>query len=400
MVKEAVLVVALLAMGGMTAEASTLPQSKEKSAAQERYQKVWEKIYGGKDDDIAYDIVPLEHGESAIVGTCKSFAAQSKDICVSRMRADGQMMWTILLGGKRYDEGRAITRAADGNLFVLGMTKSFSKDYDRDIYVAKIDLKGELLWQKSIGGTRDEQPGGIAGLDDGGVMVVGDTESYGKRYRDIYIAKLNKEGKLVFARTVGGEKRDEAHDITRLSDGNLALVGVRVTRKNYEEFFVMKLDQEGKQLWAKTFGEYDDDSLESVTATPDGGMVAVGKTRSYGSEQTDLTVMRLSAEGRVLWHKVYGFKYYEYANAVTMTRDGGFMVAGGTSTLGKGSHSVYMLALDGNGKLLWSHVYGDKQRDVAHGIARMSDGTLVSVGESDSYSRAKNFHMIKVRPLN
>jgi len=364
----------------------------------EVYTKVWEKIYGGLEDDVAQGIVALENGESAIVGTCKSFDAQESDICVSRMGADGQMLWTILLGGEKEDEGRAISRAADGNLFVLGRTKSFSQNYDRDIYVAKISLEGKLLWQKAMGGSRDENPGGIVGTDDGGVIFAGDTESFGKRYRDIYYGKLTQEGKIVFARTIGGKKTDEAHGLTRLKDGTIALVGMRdVNRVNYEDFFIMKMNQQGKILWTKTFGDYDDDSLEGVSATMDGGLVAVGKTRSYGSEQTDLTVMKLNANGKVIWHKIYGFKYYEYGNAVTMTQDGGFMLAGGTSTLGKGSHSVYMLALDKNGALLWSHVYGERNRDIAYGIARMSDGSVVTVGESDSFSRAKDFYMIKVK---
>ena len=400
MLKQKWALVGLILLLTVGIEANKIPQEKKTLVKKkEVYQKVWEKIYGGEDDDIAYGIVALENGESAIVGTCKSFDAQRTDICVSRMSADGKMKWTILLGGKKEDEGKAIARAADGNLFILGMTKSLAKDYDRDIYVAKVTLEGKLLWQKAIGGDRDENPGGIAGTDDGGVMIVGDTESFGKRYRDIYIAKLTKEGKTVFARTIGGKKTDEAHALTRMKDGNFALVGMRESSgKGYEEFFAMKIDQNGKSLWTKTFGDYDDDSLESVTATMDGGIVAVGKTRSYGSEQTDLTVMKLSSEGKILWHKIYGFKYYEYGNAVTMTREGGFMLAGGTSTLGKGSHSVYMLALDKNGSLLWSHVYGGDDRDIAYAMALMSDGSVITVGQSESFSRSKGFYMIKVAP--
>ena len=399
MLRQIYVTVVLVSLSTMALHANKIPTDPnvKKVVKKEAYKKVWEKVYGGKDDDIAHDIVALENGESAIVGSCKSFEAERTDICVSRLGVDGQMKWTILLGGKKEDEGKAITRSADGNLFVLGMTKSLSKNYDRDIYVAKVTLEGKVLWEKAIGGDRDEAPGGIAGLDDGGVMIVGDTESFGKKYRDIYIAKLTKEGKTVFARTIGGAKTDEARDLTRLSDGNLALVGMREVSKAYEEFFVMKFDQNGKSIWTKTFGEYDDDSLESVTATADGGLVAVGKTRSYQSEQTDLTVMKLSKEGKVLWHKIYGFKYYEYGNAVTLTTDGGFMLSGGTSTLGKGSHSVYVLALDSNGALQWSHVYGDERRDIAYGLALMSDGSVISVGQSDSFSHSQNFYMIKIK---
>ena len=106
--------------------------------------------------------------------------------------------------------------------------------------------------------------------------------------------------------------------------------------------------------------------------------------------------MKINGRGKTVWHKIYGFKYYEYGEAVATTRDGGFMLVGGTNTLGKGNHSVYVLALDKTGELIWSHVYGDERKDVGHGVARMSDGSMLVVGESNSFKRAKNFFMIKL----
>jgi hypothetical protein len=73
------------------------------------------------------------------------------------------------------------------------------------------------------------------------------------------------------------------------------------------------------------------------------------------------------------------------------------MLAGGPNTLGKGNHSVYVLALDKSGELIWSHVYGDERKDVAHGVARMSDGSMIVVGETNSFRREKNFYLIKLR---
>jgi len=394
--------VGVMVLLSMEAYAISIPQEKKPTPEKkEVYKKVWEKLYGGEDDDIAYGIVALDNGESAIVGTCKSFGAERTDICVTRLSADGESKWRLMLGGAKEDEGKAIARSNDGNLYILGMTKSMAENYDRDIYIAKISLEGKLLWEKAMGGDRDEAPGGLVGTDDGGVMLVGDTESFGKGYRDIYIAKLKKDGETVFARTIGGKKTDEARGIARMNDGKYALVGVRDNgSKGYEEFFVMKFDEAGNSIWNKTFGEYDDDSLSSVAPTADGGIVAVGKTRSYGSEQEDLTVMKLSSNGKVLWHKVYGFKYNEYGHAITTSKNGQVFVAGGTSTLGKGSHSVYMLALDNNGGLLWSHVYGDDDRDIAHGITRLSDDSIIAVGQSESYSRSKGFYMIKIKANN
>ena len=370
---------------------------KESTLKKDTYIAEWQTIYGGKEDDIAYGIIALEEGDSAVVGTCKSFDAKRTDICVTRMTAKGKMKWRLWLGGKKKDEGKAISRASDGNILVLGHSNSFSANYDYDLHIAKVSLEGKLIWEKNIGGDRDEFAGGIAGTDDGGALIVGSSESYGAGDKNAYIAKLDKNGKLISAHTVGGVKNDVATALTRTRDGKFVMVGHReIERAGDADFFVLKMDQHGKQIWAKTYGGEYEDTLEGVTATVDNGIVAIGKTRSYGSEQSDLTVMKYDVNGKLIWHKIYGFKYYDYGNAVATTRDGGFILAGGTNSLGRGNHSMYILALDKAGELIWSHVYGDERKDVAHGAARMSDGSIIVVGESNSFKRAKNFYMIKL----
>ena len=372
-------------------------EKKEKVKQEDPYHAVWKKTYGGDEGDIAYGITALDNGDSVMVGTCKSFGAKQTDICVSRMNDKGEMAWRLMLGGAKVEDGKAIIRTADGNLMVLGSTKSYAKNYDRDLYVAKISPQGNVIWEESFGGDRDEFAGGIAETDDGGAIVVGDTTSYGKGYKDIYIAKLNKDGKLDSSFIVGGKKEDSAHALTRTKDGNMVLVGYRESgRAGNTDFFIMKIDQNGKKIWSQTYGGDRSDELNGVAATEDGGIVATGSTYSYNSENTDLSVMKLNADGTILWHKIYGFKYYEYGNDVTTTVDGGVMVAGGTNTLGKGDHSAYLIALNDTGEVVWSHVYGNRGKDGVNAITRLSDGNMIAVGESDSYSRATKIYMIKI----
>ena len=229
------------------------------------------------------------------------------------MTSKGNMKWRLWIGGKKKDEGKAISRAADGSILILGQSKSFSKNYDYDLHVAKISLDGKLIWEKNIGGEQDEFAGGIAGTDDGGALIVGSSESYGEGGKNVYIAKLSTDGKLISAHTVGGEKNDVATALTRTREGTFVAVGYReIERAGDSDFFIMKLDQNGKKLWDKTYGGQYEDKLNGVTATVDGGIVAIGATRSYGSEQSDLTVMKYDASGKLIWHKIYGFKYVYY----------------------------------------------------------------------------------------
>jgi uncharacterized delta-60 repeat protein len=372
------------------------PTKKEVKPA---FKTLWEKTYGGSDDDIANGVTMLENGEFAIVGECKSAGAIRDDICVSRTDSKGYTKWRTLIIGEKEDKGMAISRAKDGNLLVLGSGKSFNDNGDRDLLVAKLSLDGKVLWRKSFGGDRDEYAGGIAGTKDGGVLAVGSTESFSKKgYKDILIIRLDKNGKKISERAIGGKRGEEAKALTRTADGNFMMVGSReVSRSGDSDFFLLKLDQNGKKIWAKTFGGNDLDVLNAVAPTPDGGIVATGTTRSFGSKQTDLSVMYFNKDGKLIWHKIYGYDGYEKGNAITMTKNGDFMVAGATNSMGEGEYDSYVIALNSKGSLIWSKLYGGRENDIAHGITRTSDGGIVIVGESDSFKRSKDFYMIKLK---
>ncbi|MEA3455399.1 MAG: hypothetical protein U9R26_02720 [Campylobacterota bacterium] len=375
-------------------------QAAEVQAAEKKptFEKVWQETYGDNDTDRAMAVVALENGDVAVAGTCKSFDAQQSDICVTRLNAKGKTVWRKMLGGKNMDQASGISRSKDGSILVTGTSRSFSKNRDRDIYVAKISLEGKGIWQTTFGKERAEYGRAIAGTDDGGAVVVGETESFGNGYKDIYIIKIDKDGGMLSEQKMGGEKEELVRGLTRTRDGSLVMVGSReIDRAGDSDFFVLKMDQNGKKIWARTYGGEYEDILNAVTPTLDGGIVAAGTTRSWGSKQTDLSVLKFSKDGKLIWHKIYGYKRYDFANAVTVTREGDFVIAGGTDSMGEGVYDVYIIALDRDGELFWSGLYGDRNTDVAHGITRTSDGSIVVVGESDSYSNAKDFFLLKLQ---
>jgi len=389
----------ILILAGLVATAGILNAAVvKKIQKQPTFEKVWQNVYGGNDTDRAKGVVALEGGDVAVVGTCKSFGAQQSDICVERVDTNGKIIWRKMLGGKNIDIGAGISRAADGSLFIVGTSRSFSKKRDRDIYVAKLSLDGKGLWQATFGRERAEYGRAIAGTDDGGALVVGETESFGNGYKDIFIVRIDKDGHMLSEKKVGGEKEELVRGLTRTLDGSLVLVGSReIDRVGDSDFFVMKMDQNGKKIWARTYGGEYEDVLNAVTPTLDGGIVAAGSTRSWGSKQTDLTVLKFSKDGKLIWHKIYGYKRYDFANAVTVTREGDFVIAGGTDSMGEGVYDIYVIALDRNGELFWSGLYGDRNTDIAHGITRTADGSIVVVGESDSYSNAKDLFLLKIK---
>ncbi|MEA3491842.1 MAG: hypothetical protein U9R27_08090 [Campylobacterota bacterium] len=388
----------LVAIGVVLFFTTAYGESLQKSEKSRTFEKIWQEVYGGGDTDRAVAVVALEDGAVAVAGSCKSFGAQQSDICVTRVNSKGKTVWRTMLGGKNIDIASGISRAKDGSILVVGTSRSFSKNRDRDIYVAKLSLDGKALWQTTFGAERAEFGRAIAGTDDGGAIVVGETESFGNGYKDLYIVKMDRDGHKLSEKSIGGEREELVRALTRTRDGSLVLVGSReLDRAGDSDFFLLKMDQNAKKIWARSYGGEYEDILNSVTPTLDGGVVATGYTRSFGSKQTDLSVMKFSKDGKLIWHKIYGYKRYDFGNAVTMTRDGDFVIAGGTDSMGEGVYDLYIIALDREGDLFWSGLYGGRNTDIAHGITRTSDGDIVVVGESDSESNSKDFYLLKLR---
>jgi len=87
----------------------------------------------------------------------------------------------------------------------------------------------------------------------------------------------------------------------------------------------------------------------------------------------------------MLWHKIYGFKSKEWANSITATKNGGFLLAGTTKSFGFGNYDFYMLEINAKGSSSWANVYGGPDKDIAHKVIRTTNGKYLIVGETESF---------------
>jgi uncharacterized delta-60 repeat protein len=370
--------------------------NEEKKATKPELKFTWKSTFGGSKKEIATSVVALEDGNVAVLGTCRSMGHGREDLCVIGVNQKGSTIWKRAFGGKKRDLSTALTRTSDGNLVAVGHGQSFNKNGDFDAYIVKLTPKGEMLWQRAFGGDENENANGVAPTKDGGVIVVGTTESYGKGNKDIYLLKLDKDGIKEWQKTLGGKKDDIAYAITPSSDGNFIIAGTSDSySKDNFDFYVTKISPDGKQIWAKAYGEDKKDIFRAITPTPDGGCVVAGETESYKSKHSDMDVMKLDKDGEQVWHQLFGFKSIEYATGVTSTPEGGYLVVGTTKSMGHGKYDFYTLELDKDGHLIWGNLYGGGSKDIAHAVARTTRNSFVVVGETKSYGNGdRDFFMI------
>ena len=343
------------------------------------------KTYGGTKRDKAYGAVALKDGSALLVGTSKSFGTQREQMLITKLSPKGKTLFRAVYGEKKKDEGRAIAKSGDGNFIAVGSSESYSKEGDKDLYVVKLSPDGRKIWSKVFGGDRDDEAFDVVGTGNGGALIVGTTESFGHGNKDIFILFIDKNGKEIWSKFLGGDSDDVGYSVAVTKGGFYVAGYTESFGAGGQDFILLKYNSKGKLQFTKIFGGDDDDQFKSVVATKDGGCAVAGFTKSFESKHSDIDIIRYSKDGKMLWHKIYGFKSKEWANSITTTKNGGFLVAGTTKSFGFGNFDFYMLELDSNGSSKWANVYGGGDKDMAHKVISFKDDSYLIVGETESY---------------
>jgi hypothetical protein len=205
----------------------------------------WDNDFGGIGWDEIYSIIQIKDGGFIAAGSTWSKGAGRGDVCVAKIDKRGYLVWIKTFGGSDYDEARSIIQTDDENYAIAGFTVSEDTE-DRNVWVIKLDKKGNKIWDKTLGGTSEEWANSIVQTEDKGYMVAGWTKSMGAGKTDAWIIKLNKRGDLVWDRTFGGSEDDEAHSIIQTEDGGYAVAGWTESKgAGNADVWVIKLDENG-----------------------------------------------------------------------------------------------------------------------------------------------------------
>ena len=205
-------------------------------------------------------------------------------------------------------------------------------------------------FRKAIGGPACVVDSSLIQTSVGGYAIAGNTSSFGAGYTDVYVIKLDAHGNLQWTKTIGGEGLDDGSSLIQTSDGGYAIAGSASFGARYADVYVVKLDANGNLQWTKTIGGPKGDYGNSLIQTSDGGYAIAGATKSFGAGEWDVYVVKLDANGNLQWTKTIDVKN-EYLSepSLIQTSDGGFAITGFTESLGAGKWDVYVVKLDRNG---------------------------------------------------
>ncbi len=348
----------------------------------------WAAVYGGISSNGA-NRVTISHanavaiapnGDIIIAGNTFGFGAGGSDFWVLRLSGNGDVIWQKTFGGSDDDYANAVAIAPNGDIIVAGDTSSFGNG-GWDTLVIRLDGRGNVKWEKTYGGEDDEYTNAVAIAPNGDIITAGSTSSFGAGNADVWVMRLSPSGGVKWQMTCGGPKDDEAYGVALTPTGNIVVSG-------YTESFgagdwdawILRLNGNGSVIWQKTYGGKKSDEANAVAIAPNGDIIVAGDTSSFGAGGSDFWVLRLSGNGKPEWSRTYGGKKDDYANAVALTPNGDIIVAGGTYSFGAGGKDLWVLKLDSEGNVEWEKTYGEKHDDTANAVAIAPNSDILIAG--------------------
>ncbi len=351
---------------------------------------LWQRSFGGSRDDRANAIAALADGGVAVAGKTSSKGAGSGDAWVMRLDGDGRLTWDRTFGGPAYERANSIVAIPATGFAVAGHTASKGAG-ERDGWLLRLDRAGQVIWDRTIGGLYFDSALSVVALPDGGFVVAGYTAPSGGDDQDAWFARLDRAGKTVWERTVGGAGYDGILGMTALAGGGFVAVGETGSGgAGRQDALVIRIGPRGDVLWRRVLGGAANDWVRSVVALGDGGVVLAGVTASKGAGGEDAWIVRLDAAGGVVWEQTLGGAGDDRANAVVALADGGFVFAGFTASGAGGRNDGWIVRLDGSGKLRWEMTVDGPLDNRLNAIAATADGGLVAAGQARAQAGTGN----------
>ncbi len=262
-----------------------------------------------------------------------------------------------------------------------------------DILVVKIDRNGGgVIWQTRAGGNSDDVAFDVVETSDGSIVVGGYTVSTNipgnpsMGSLDAYLVKLDANGNLLWQKTYGGSGFESVDELLPDSNGGVvagsysASTDLSVSNKGSFDFWLFQADANGNQLWENTYGGSGLDATRALTATPDGGYLLGGQSNSgIGGDKTqdgqgldDMWLVKTNATGDLLWEKSFGGDGYDWAQSIYSLSDGSFVFGGFSNSTASGDRTsdningsldVWFLKADADGNEIWQGIFGGTSDD-------------------------------------
>ena len=356
---------------------------------------IWSKTFGGPGGDNAVSLIQLDDGGFAFCGSTSSWGLGGhwnstdggNDMWLARLDETGDILWNHTYGSTLEDAGISILECIDGGFALFGMTYvNRSGEYDPDVLLVRTDENGNQLWNKTYGCSGLNNPTSFVNCNDGGFALAGYTIDYSRDQYYLWLVRTDSGGNLLWNHTYGGDETQGGVTLLETDSGFLLFTtgswwttGIDVTNN---DAYLFCTNSTGNLLWNRTYDSGGHDYGLKIIPERTGGYTLV--SRSGPTQRPwNLWFIRISENGDILWDNIVGLNG-GMAFDIIQCYDGGFALVGTFSpTQYWMHHDLFFARTDTRGNLLWQQLYGfEEVWDSGISLIQATDSSFVLCGQT------------------
>lgn len=365
---------------------------------------LWENNYGGSNDDYAGDVDTTAGNGYIIVGSTRSDdhdvsgTPNQTDFWIIKVNAEGNLVWNKNYGGSQDEAASAVRANLDGSFIIVGSSNSDDGNVSghhgtvsySDFWVIKLNALGNIIWKKSFGGSDDEAAQDVRQTSDGGFIVTGWTNSTDGDVQNVteqgtkyWIIKLSANGSLEWQKTYRRSFRDISYSIEQTSDNGYVIVGSTIepdgefSDLESRDYWIIKMDSLGTWEWDRSIGTSLGDCATSVCQSPSGGIAVIGFS------DNDYRLIELDLAGNIENDYTFGGNSLDFAKSIRRTSDNGYILAGDSQSWEGDVSGGIMYSTDfwitklNADTITWETRIGTPESDYAAAAVETPDGYLI-----------------------
>lgn len=383
--------------------------------------KIWSKLYGGNNTELAYGGTVVNDSLIAFVGSSNSTNIANKgltDMTIAVVNKNGNLKNIKTFGSPQADLFNAVDVLPNGNLICVGQANGSGGDVTAnygliDGHILLYNpLTNARLWGKNFGGTNNDQIFDVKFLEQGKIIFVGSSKSNDKDLppnvglTDAFVGTIDESGNLVSVKSFSGSKDDIAKKIAIIDAGSFYVTGettssnegayIGLANKGKKDIFVFKLNRNSNKILAYMLGGPGDDVLVESVVTPDKGVIHVLNVSTSGGDidsligGKDIFAIKYDELGNQMWKRIIGGTKDDEAVAARINSAGELIITATSNStdrdikLNYGDKDVMLFKLNAKGELIASNNYGGSRGDAA--------GALI-LDNSDTYLVSSSFSL-------
>ncbi len=363
------------------------------------------KSVGDKGFDAANNIIKCKDGNFVLLGRTDSYGAGDMNMSAIKVDVNGNVLWNKNYGAEESEEGYTGVETADGGFIFAGYSDSYGAGSDiKDGWIVRTDSKGSRMWDKTFGSNQSiDEIYSIIPAEGGNYMILMNSIPIATGKSDIILLEIDAKGETVWKQSFGGKSSEQGHSLAKTEDGYLIAGHVEGEMMTKWDMLLMHVDKKGKKKWEKTYGGGDNEMANVVKVMPSGNILIAGYSYTYAEGSHDAWVVCTDKYGTKIWDKNFGGLSTDEAFDILVTSTSEIILIGYTdiykadeygNNVSELSNEIMINKLDEKGNEIWTRTLGGNKDQVAKAGALANDGSFVLAGYTNENMDSKNVDML------